>query len=249
MENPNSQERHVIIVNAGEQKAYALEAAAYSIGRDQTNAIVLEFETISRQHALLLRVPKPNTHSYQYRLIDGNAEGKASANGVFVNGEQVKSQELKNGDSISFGQHVKAAYLTLSMGDAEFVNYLESISYQSLKSELVDTKATMVGMGFDEMFADSPTSVTTVAKAPPPSIGKLPQWQATLSDTPSPAIADLHANLSSPQPDPSPSTSTPTSSRLWMGLMAGLVLLGFIGAGIFYHQASLPKRPAPEATR
>ena len=57
MKPTRTEEHHVFIVNAGEQEAYILEAAAYSVGRDKSNAIVLDFATISRQHARLLRVP------------------------------------------------------------------------------------------------------------------------------------------------------------------------------------------------
>jgi pSer/pThr/pTyr-binding forkhead associated (FHA) protein len=86
--NTAQQDRHVLVINDGQRRAYALEAAAYSIGRDPSNAIVLKSESISRQHALLLRVPAPGKLKYQYRLIDGNSLGKVSANGLFVNEER-----------------------------------------------------------------------------------------------------------------------------------------------------------------
>lgn len=235
MENySENQERHVLIVNSDERRAYALEAAAYSVGRDATNAIVLDFETVSRQHALFLRVPNPITHRYEYRVIDGNTEGKPSANGLFINGKQIKSQTLKNGDSIEFGQHVKVAYLTLSMGEAEFVHYLESISYQSLKSELVDTKATMVGVGFDEMFADTPQPVS---EKPTPSFystapKQTAKWQQTVHDADKVSDSGV-VNLDNF------SSSGPKKSRfrLWMPLAIGLfILLGAGGLFIFLQQ-------------
>jgi pSer/pThr/pTyr-binding forkhead associated (FHA) protein len=243
MENySENQERHVLIVNSDERRAYALEAAAYSVGRDASNAIVLDFETVSRQHALFLRVPNPITHRYEYRVIDGNAEGKPSANGLFINGKQIKSQTLKNGDSIEFGQHVKVAYLTLSMGEAEFVNYLESISYQSLKSELIDTKATMVGVGFDEMFADTPRPLS---EKPTPSFystapKQTAKWQQTLHDAEkvsNSGILNLDNSLSS-----GPKKS---GFRLWMPLALGMfTLLGAGGLFIFWQQ--LPEQSLPE---
>jgi pSer/pThr/pTyr-binding forkhead associated (FHA) protein len=144
--NNQQQDRHVLIVNDGKGRhAIALEAAAYSIGRDETNAIVLDFETVSRQHAILLRVPIPGTNSYKYRLVDGNSEGQPSTNGIFVNGQRCTTHELKNGDMLGFGRKIKASYMSVAMADNEFVNYLESIDFQSIKFKQVDPKATLVG--------------------------------------------------------------------------------------------------------
>jgi pSer/pThr/pTyr-binding forkhead associated (FHA) protein len=144
-----NQDRHVLVINDGQRRAYALEAAAYSIGRDPSNAIVLKSDSISRQHALLLRVPAPGKLRYQYRIIDGNSSGKASANGLFVNEERCSSHELRNGDMIRFGQFIEASYLTVAMGEAEFAQYLESISYQSIKSATMNAKETVVASDVD----------------------------------------------------------------------------------------------------
>lgn len=144
-----NQDRHVLVINDGQRRAYALEAAAYSIGRDPSNAIVLKSDSISRQHALLLRVPAPGKLRYQYRIIDGNSSGKASANGLFVNEERCSSHELRNGDMIRFGQFIEASYLTVAMGEAEFAQYLESISYQSIKSTTMNAKETVVASDVD----------------------------------------------------------------------------------------------------
>jgi pSer/pThr/pTyr-binding forkhead associated (FHA) protein len=144
--NNQQQDRHVLIVNDGKGRhAIALEAAAYSVGRDETNAIVLDFETVSRQHAILLRVPVPSTSSYRYRLVDGNSEGQPSTNGIFINGQRCTTHELTNGDMIGFGRKIKASYMSVAMADNEFVNYLESIEFQSIKFKQVDPKATLVG--------------------------------------------------------------------------------------------------------
>lgn len=81
-------ERHLLIVHDDDgSRAIALEAATYSIGRDPSNAIVLKSKTVSRRHAILLRLPNPATKGYRYRLIDGDAQGNRSANGTRVNGQ------------------------------------------------------------------------------------------------------------------------------------------------------------------
>lgn len=153
-------ERHVLVINDGKRRAIALEAAAYSVGRDPSNAIVIDVDTISRQHAILLRVPVPGTNQYRYRVIDGNSGGKPSANGVFINDQKASTRDLTQGDVIRFGQTVEASYLTVSMGKAEFAQYLESISYQSIKSDIVNAKETLVAACF--MDEEHPTTVSTM---------------------------------------------------------------------------------------
>lgn len=241
-----NKERHVLVINTGAQKAYALEAAAYSLGRDSTNAIVLDFDTVSREHALLLRVPNPNTKRYEYRIIDGNAEGKVSANGLYINGEAVKSQTLKNGDCVKFGHHVTASYLMLSMGETEFMNYLESISYQSLKREVVDEKATLVGgLGFDAMFSDDAsadlgTEIPGRQSGLPP--GKVPKWQETLHDSDK-AQRDLQKLRNGTKSEKSP-------FRLWMLMVGGLLALVIAGAALLVVQQSQtqPAQPTSSGT-
>lgn len=145
-------ERHVLIVNDEKGRhAIALDAATYSLGRDATNAIVLNSTTVSRQHALLLRVPIPQTNRYRYRLVDGNAKGKPSTNGVFANGQRCSSHELANGDVISFGEKVSASYQVVAMAEAAFTKYIGSASFQSIKSEAVNPKATIVGLDLEEL--------------------------------------------------------------------------------------------------
>ncbi|WP_298615031.1 FHA domain-containing protein [uncultured Thermosynechococcus sp.] len=164
--NSLQQERHVLILNTAKgRRAIALEAAAYSIGRDESNAIVIDFETVSRQHAILLRVPIPGTTGYRYRLVDGNADGKPSTNGTFVNGKRISSHELQHGDVILFGRKAKASYLLLSMADTEFSQYLQSIAFQSIKSDLRGAKETLVGMELSGELRRTPNRELVAAVA------------------------------------------------------------------------------------
>lgn len=137
---------HLLIIDEEkERRIVKLTDVAYSIGRDATNAIVLNEQSTSRQHAMLVRVPIPH-QGHRYRIIDGNSQGKPSANGIFINGKSYSMRELDTRDIILFGKGVKATYLTLEMGQAELHNYLESLSYKSLKSDAIDTKATIAGL-------------------------------------------------------------------------------------------------------
>jgi hypothetical protein len=144
--NDAKQERHVLIIeDEGGRRSVALDAATYSLGRDSINAIVLESKSVSRQHALLLRLPTPGTSQYRYRLVDGNSTGKLSVNGVSVNGKRISTLELRSGDTIMFGGRVSATYQVMAMEQGEFLQYLDMINYQSIKSLPVSAFETMIG--------------------------------------------------------------------------------------------------------
>jgi pSer/pThr/pTyr-binding forkhead associated (FHA) protein len=229
------QERHVLVINDGKRRAIALEAAAYSLGRDSSNAIVLNVDTISRQHAMLLRLPVPGTRRYRYRVVDGNTQGKPSANGVFVNGTPCRSQEIENGDIVRFGHTVEASYLTVSMGDAEFASYLESISYQSLKSDTINAKETMVGAALSEadllsvMTLQSPTVTSRDRTAVAPWSETVPEPKSTLPESKS-TLSHSKSTL----------VKTPNPFRLWMMVVPGILVVGAAIAGIWIASHGRP---------
>lgn len=230
----STQERHVFVVNDGKRRAIALDAAAYSIGRDSSNAIVLNSDTISRQHAMLLRVPIPSTKQYRYRLVDGNAQGKPSANGVFVNDQPCRTYELDHGDSVRFGQTVEASYLTVLMGEVEFNNYLESIAYQSLKSDTLNAKETLVAVSYSN---EDNTAISTATlhgtSAEPRSRSAVAPWPETLNE----GVVQL------PQP-----AEQKSGSRFWMiAIPSVIAVMALIGAGLLLSHGKGSKT-APAAT-
>jgi tetratricopeptide (TPR) repeat protein len=86
-----------------------LEQAQYTVGRDPKNDICLQSQYASRFHAVLLRIDYPDgTHTYQIR--DGDVAGKASTNGILINGHKYSLRALKAGDTIVFGPQVRATY-------------------------------------------------------------------------------------------------------------------------------------------
>ncbi|MEA5465695.1 ATP-binding protein [Leptothoe sp. PORK10 BA2] len=103
--------QHLLIIedDAG-KRAVSLQADSGSIGRDASNSIVLNSQEVSRQHAILLRVTRPGKDDYEFRIIDGNLQGKPSTNGLFINGRQRSSHNLRHGDEIVFGAKVKVRY-------------------------------------------------------------------------------------------------------------------------------------------
>ncbi|AFY31155.1 EAL domain-containing protein [Calothrix sp. PCC 7507] len=115
-ENGRDKIRHLLVVQDMQgQRTIPLQEATYSLGRDSSNAIVLRSRSVSRQHAILLRVTVPETDRYGFRIIDGNFKGKQSTNGLFVNGSKCLSHTLQHGDIIAFGNNqVNAKYYTIS---------------------------------------------------------------------------------------------------------------------------------------
>jgi pSer/pThr/pTyr-binding forkhead associated (FHA) protein len=106
--------RHFFIIEDGHgRRVVPLRSTSYSLGRDLRSSIVLHSESVSRQHALLLRVPishlDPN--DVLFRIVDGNLRGRQSTNGIFVNGERCHAHDLRYGDFIEFGaKAVNATY-------------------------------------------------------------------------------------------------------------------------------------------
>ncbi|MCJ2542720.1 FHA domain-containing protein [Thermostichus vulcanus] len=133
---------HVLVIDDDQgRRAVALNAATYSIGRDPNSAIVVHSSAISRQHALLLRLPQ-KTGQYAYRLLDGNIEGKRSTNGISVNGKKCFSWDLKDGDQILLGDQVPIQYCIRQLSEEDFQQYLQSASFRSVKAEVVDRRST-----------------------------------------------------------------------------------------------------------
>jgi pSer/pThr/pTyr-binding forkhead associated (FHA) protein len=79
---------------AGETRTFALAREWTRIGRSLAADIRFDDPTVSRRHALIVRQPDG------VRVLDDR-----SLNGVFVNGERVEGQMLKDGDEIIVGRY------------------------------------------------------------------------------------------------------------------------------------------------
>lgn len=237
----DSSERHVLVINDGKRRAIALDSAAYSIGRDESNAIVLDSPTISRKHAILLRLPTPGKNTYRYRLIDGDSEGNRSANGVFVNDKRCSSQELADGDRIGLGRKIKASYLIVSMGEAEFIRYLESTDFQSLKSDAVNPKATVVAS--DSELVGSPTARTQISRDPATLLSQNGSGLG-LSDTmPEAATAQRPSRQTIREKRQKQTIIIRKQPRLWM-LVGPILLIILLGLGGWYFSTQQDSQPS-----
>lgn len=112
---PETNESHLLILEDDQgRKEFPLEHSVYSIGRDRDCNIRLVSQFVSRRHATLVRLPREhNSHSFYYRIVDGDAKGKPSANGLMINGRKIPAHDLKNEDEIVFGPQVRAIYYLL----------------------------------------------------------------------------------------------------------------------------------------
>jgi pSer/pThr/pTyr-binding forkhead associated (FHA) protein len=79
-------------------RIFTLNPKGTTIGRDTQCDIILDNESVSRQHAKV-KAAKGKKERQQYSIWD-----LASANGTFVNNKQVVKKALKDGDEIKIGR-------------------------------------------------------------------------------------------------------------------------------------------------
>jgi len=110
MMNPALQPNHLLIVedDRGIQEII-LDGPVYSIGREKGCDIRLSSQFVSRRHATLMQGVDKNGSQY-YRIVDGNLDGRPSANGLLVNGRKLQAHNLRHQDRIVFGPQVQAIY-------------------------------------------------------------------------------------------------------------------------------------------
>lgn len=107
----------LLITDTKGTRKIALKELKYTIGRDTSNNISINSKYVSRQHAVLLRVPGSISGTHLYRIIDGDLAGKPSVNGVIINGNsKVASYELSHGDIISLSPDAQITYLVGETG-------------------------------------------------------------------------------------------------------------------------------------
>lgn len=227
-------ERHLLVISDMKgHRVVALEAATYALGRDPSNSIVLTGETVSRQHALLIRVPQPEG-AYRYRIVDGNTEGKHSRSGLWVNSHPCLDQQLDHEDEIKLGSQVTLHYYRQRMTDEELHRYTESIQFRSIKARPLEATETY--------FRGSPLGAPADEREDPAF--------STPAHTPgmSGNVTGLDASDTKPDLETTVGEPRPETAGRWPGWVAGLalgVILG-LGGGIglwWLSQAS----PPPEA--
>ncbi|BAZ45786.1 hypothetical protein NIES4102_28120 [Chondrocystis sp. NIES-4102] len=102
-------EEHILIVTDGKgHREIRLQNEIYTLGRGVKCNILLQSQFVSRHHATLMRQNREDKTYYQ--IIDGDAQGKASVNGLLINGRKIRFHNLESGDKVIFGPQVEAVY-------------------------------------------------------------------------------------------------------------------------------------------
>ncbi|MEN9231798.1 MAG: FHA domain-containing protein [Thermostichus sp. DG02_5_bins_236] len=101
---------HLVLIFTDQmgQRGVVLDNIYYSVGRSPSNHIRLYDSCVSREHALIIRIPAENQAGHSYMVFDGSPGSRRSTNGLFVNGKAVLSHRLKPFDKIGFGPNVTA---------------------------------------------------------------------------------------------------------------------------------------------
>jgi pSer/pThr/pTyr-binding forkhead associated (FHA) protein len=162
MRSPATESYLLTIHHESGSQTVALDAATYSLGRDSKNAIMINAKAISREHALLLRMPNSGAGTYRYRLIDGNSAGKPSMNGFTVNGQRCSVHDLHDGDEILLGGTVRMSYQVqriVQPVQGKYQYYVVSTAvpkaeYQPIKAEPTDPNATIVGLTYKSVATE-----------------------------------------------------------------------------------------------
>lgn len=82
-------------------REFELTGERVTVGRHSDNDIQLDDPTVSGVHAVFSLQPDPYLEGQlRVTLVDFN-----STNGVYLNGERVKQQQLHSGDIIRIGEH------------------------------------------------------------------------------------------------------------------------------------------------
>jgi pSer/pThr/pTyr-binding forkhead associated (FHA) protein len=109
MPSPSQQHHLLIIQDDKGERSFPLYGERYSIGRDADCDIQLISQFVSRHHAMLQQHLRDDGSHY-YEIIDGDAEGQRSSNGLLINGRKRRSRSLENKDEVVFGPQARVIY-------------------------------------------------------------------------------------------------------------------------------------------
>lgn len=119
----------LIFSHRNNQRILLLDAATYTIGRHKANSIMLESPTSSRHHAYIIRLIDQKSQTRYFRILDGDFNGKASSNGLWINGFRQSAYTLTDEDIISFGEKFSLRYHVVSNRHSPTIGIASPISY------------------------------------------------------------------------------------------------------------------------
>lgn len=135
MNNPK-----LILLTSNPPLEFNLSVIPCSIGRDEGNNIILDHQSVSRQHCVIIK------DNDKFTILD-----KQSKNGIYVNGNQVKETVLQDGDLIKIGRYQftfktepesqqvekeKCLQSFTELDDKKYPVKIEKVSQQGQKSQV-----------------------------------------------------------------------------------------------------------------
>ncbi len=114
-------------------KTFPLTGARIAVGRTPDNAIVVDDETVSSAHAVMI-----------FSDGDWTLEDQGSTNGTFVNNRRVTRQRLQNGDRIRFG-NVTLSFDAPSAGGVDSTRVMSAVEPQKTDRTMVMPSAAPKG--------------------------------------------------------------------------------------------------------
>ena len=125
-----------IIQGPDQGKRFELKGRAAGLGRDNSNAIRLHDNEVSRRHAEV----RPEDEGF--RIVD-----LGSANGTFLNGRAISTAELSSGDQVRLGQTLMLFDDTAASAVREMTARVEMLSRPSPEDRSAILKSIPVGEG------------------------------------------------------------------------------------------------------
>jgi signal transduction histidine kinase/pSer/pThr/pTyr-binding forkhead associated (FHA) protein len=135
-----------IIKGADQGKRFELKAKVVGLGRDNSNPIRLHDNEVSRRHAEVRRVEDT------FHLVD-----LVSANGTYLNDEQVTEVPLKTGDQVRLGQTVLIFQDSITEAGKELTARVDMLAHASPDDRSAILRSIPVGEG--SRILESPGNV------------------------------------------------------------------------------------------
>lgn len=177
----------LVIEDRKGRRIISLDQDVYTLGRDSHNSIVIYDYQVSRVHAHLTKVKDEDDDDiFSYCIIDGDLQGKRSTNGLLVNGKVIATHELKHGDTIRFGDEVKANYYIIAKESGIDLFNLEDLAKLNLGDLSVEeSQQTVIGKPEEEINPDDNDQEELIRLASFPELSPNPiieiDWKGNLT--------------------------------------------------------------------
>jgi signal transduction histidine kinase len=126
-----------VIQGADQGKRFELKSKPMALGRDNSNPIRLHDTEVSRRHAEVRPIDDSS-----YRIVD-----LGSANGTYVNNEQVDQALLRSGDRLQLGQTVMLFSAGPQSGERDLMARVDMLSRTSTADRSAILKSVPAGEG------------------------------------------------------------------------------------------------------